>query len=62
MPDTNLPDGDYVLTDGAAWFSCDGFAIRIYTTHRGVVVNIYEDGKEMEAPIATTSAVLEKQQ
>ena len=47
-----LKDGDYTLTDGAAWFSVNGFAIRIHTTDEGVAVDMYKDGKENENAFA----------
>jgi hypothetical protein len=52
----NLKDDDYTLTEGAAWFTVKGFAIRILSTDEGVVVDIYNEGEEMESPIASTYA------
>ena len=40
MSDVNLIDGDYVLTDGAAWFRVKNFSIRIQSTDEGVVVDL----------------------
>ena len=37
----NLPDGDYTLSEGAAWFDVTGFTIRIHRTDEGVVVDIF---------------------
>jgi hypothetical protein len=52
---TELKDADYALTEGAAWFTVKGFAIRILSTEEGVAVDIYESGNEWE-PIASTFA------
>lgn len=54
--DTPMPDGDYVLTEGAAWVSAKGFSIRIIETDEGVVVDIYKRGEEMDSAIASTYA------
>jgi hypothetical protein len=53
---TKIDDGDYELTDGCAWLEAKGFAIRIYTTDEGVVVDIYKKGNEGDAAIASTYA------
>ena len=37
----NLPDGDYTLSEGAAWVDVKGFTIRIHRTDEGVVVDIF---------------------
>jgi hypothetical protein len=52
----NLKDDDYTLTEGAAWFTVKSFSIRILSTDEGVVVDIYNEGEEMELPIASTYA------
>lgn len=52
----NLEDGDYILTDGQAWFTVKGFAVRIHSTDEGVAVDIYKDGDEMSDSIASTYA------
>ena len=51
-----LPEGDYVLKDGAGWFSVNGLSVRIKATDEGVVVDIYPEGKEDEDSIASTYA------
>ena len=52
-----LPDGDYRLTDEAAWVEVRGLALRIRTTETGgslrprrkvAVVTVYEHGREDE--------------
>ena len=53
MSDVKLPDGDYVLTDGAAWFRVKNFSIRIQSTDEGVVVDLYPYLREMEEPVAS---------
>lgn len=52
----NLPDADYVLTDGAAWIEVKGFAIRIISTDEGIIVDVYAKGQEDNGPITTTYA------
>ncbi len=42
---TKLDDRDYVLTENAGWFELKGFAIRIYATDDGVVVDIFDDAE-----------------
>lgn len=56
MPNKNLTDNDYTLTEGRAWFTVRGFAVRIHTTDEGLIVDIYQNGKEDSAPIARTYA------
>lgn len=56
---TKIDDGDYELTDGCAWLSAKGFAIRIHTTDEGVVVDIYKEvgtDQVYDAPIASAYA------
>jgi hypothetical protein len=53
MSDVNLLDGDYVLTDGAAWFRVKNFSIRIQSTDEGVVVDLYPYLQVMEEPVAS---------
>ena len=57
MSDVNLIDGDYVLTDGAAWFKVKNFSIRIQSTDEGVVVDLYPYQREMEEPVASCWAL-----
>lgn len=54
--DTNLPDGDYTLTEGAAWFTVKNFSVRVYSTDEGIVVDIYPVGRETEDSVASTYA------
>ena len=54
-PDTPLTDTDYILTEGAGWFTVKGFAIRIQSTDEGVVVDIFKNGEYTDT-IATTYA------
>lgn len=42
----NLPDGDYILTEGAAWVEVQGFAVRIRATAEGLSVEVYPSGQE----------------
>lgn len=54
--DTPLVDGNYELTDGAAWLGVKGFSVRIRGTDEGVVADIYARGAEMSESIAGTWA------
>lgn len=54
--DRQIPDGNYMLSDGAAWFTVKNHAIRIHATDEGVVTDIYVKGREGEAPTASTYA------
>ena len=49
---TNIPDGDYVLEEGAAWIEVKNAAIRIISTDEGVIVDIYKSGEEFNESIA----------
>lgn len=51
-----LPDAEYRLRDGAAWIEVGGFAVRIFMTDEGVVVDVYENGNEERGAIASTYA------
>jgi hypothetical protein len=51
-----LKDGDYLLIEGAGWFTVKGFSVRVHMTDEGVIVDIYGQGKEMDSPIASTYA------
>lgn len=52
----DLPNNDYKLTDGEAWFSVKDFSIKIQKTDEGVVVDIYQSGFEDRDAIASTYA------
>ena len=56
-----LHDDDYVLSDGAAWFTVPAgfgkaFAVRIHKTNEGVCVDIYPDRFEDEESLASCYA------
>ena len=51
-----LPDGDHVLTEGAAWIESGAFAIRIQHVGGTMYVDIYKNGHEGEDPLATAVA------
>jgi hypothetical protein len=53
---TELEDKEYVLVDGACWLELKGFSIRVNSTDEGVVVDVYEKGKEDQDCIASTYA------
>jgi len=48
-----LEENDYVLVNGAGWFTVGKFSIRIYKTDEGVVADIYPLGQEHEAIAGT---------
>ena len=52
----DIPDGDHTLIEGSAWFEVDDFAIRIRRIDGGVVTDIFENGDELESPIASAFA------
>lgn len=52
----HVQDGDYVLADGAAWLEVKNFAIRVYSTDEGVVVDVYKNGDEINGVIASAYA------
>ena len=54
--DTSLKDGDYTLVDGNAWFTIKNFSVRVHATNEGVVVDVWDKGKEDEDIIASTYA------
>jgi len=41
-----LTDGDYVLTEGAAWVEVQGFAVRLRATPEGLKIDVYKNGHE----------------
>ena len=49
----DLPDDDYILTEGAAWVEVQGFAVRIRANSSGLAVDVYESGKEGENTLAS---------
>ena len=51
--ENGLPDGDYVLAEGAAWFTVKGLSVRIYTTEEGVACDVYRLGAEDEPSLAS---------
>ena len=56
MAEISLPDGDYILSEGAAWLTVSGFSVRVRTTDKGVVVDLYPVGKEDYESVASTYA------
>jgi hypothetical protein len=53
----SLPDGDYLLTENAAWIEISGFAVRIFAGDQGLSVNVYASGREMDEAIIETRAL-----
>lgn len=56
MTDVNLPDGDYILSEGAGWFTVGMFSVRIKQTSEGVEVHIFPADKEDDDSIASCTA------
>lgn len=53
--DIGLTDGDYVLTDGAVWLTVKKhFAVRVLATDEGVMVDIYQNGRELDNALGST--------
>lgn len=50
-PRAALSDGDYILVDGAAWFTVDNFSIRIARLDHDLCVSIYPLGQECDDPL-----------
>ena len=48
MTDKSLPDDDYTLTEGGAWFTVGKASVRISSNEDGVWVAIYPLGREAE--------------
>ena len=48
-----LKDGDYVLSEGAAWIEVGKYAIRIRTTQKGdgIGIEVFQNGKEFNDPV-----------
>jgi hypothetical protein len=55
-PDRNLPDREYVLADGSAWFTAGKFSVRIHLTDEGISADIFALDKEDQGTIASTYA------
>lgn len=57
ITDIGIPEGDYTLIDGAAWFAVgNNLSIRVKATDGGVAVDIYKRGEEDGERIAGTWA------
>lgn len=52
-----LPEGDYTLADGAAWFTAGNASIRIRRGDEGITVDVYRIGAEDAEAIATCWAL-----
>jgi len=55
--ETLLGDGDYVLVDGAAWFTIKGLSVRIITDENVMNVAVCHLGHEDEDPILGISGI-----
>lgn len=49
-----LPDGDYVLVEGSAWFTVKNASVRIHATDEGVCVDIFRLDDEMSEAVGST--------
>lgn len=54
--DQALTDGDYTLSDGAAWFTVKTISIRIHSNDEGVSVDLYPRELETNASLASAYA------
>lgn len=52
----NIPDGDHILTDGAAWIESGAFSVRINHTKVGLMIKVFFKGEEMDDCIASCFA------
>ena len=52
----SLADHDYVLQEGAAWFTMNTLSVRLHTTDEGIVCDIHATGNENEGTIASCYA------
>jgi len=50
---SKLKDGDYILEDGAGWFTVGNASVRIRKTDEGVAVDIYGNQCEFNGEIAS---------
>lgn len=55
----NIKDGDYILEDGHAWLETGAFSVRIANIGNDICVDIYRNGHEMDAPLASCYAINE---
>ena len=55
--DIALPDADYLLRDGSAWFTVKGFSVRVGACDEGVVADIYTLGRETDSLLGSTWAL-----
>lgn len=52
MENQELPDDDYVLSEGAAWFTVGVMSVRIHRDRAGgLTISVYKLGEEMDDPI-----------
>lgn len=55
-----LPDHDYKLTQNAAWVELAGYAVRIYKTDEGIIVDVFDNEAfkqgDIDAVVASTYA------
>lgn len=51
----SIPDRDYILRDGAAWFSLNGMTIRIRQDGTGLIIKIWEGDSVFREPIYEAS-------
>lgn len=55
-----LPDSDYLLTEGSAWFTTGTASVRIHAAEEGIRVAIHSLGGEMDPAIAESFASWEE--
>lgn len=61
MDTSKLADGDYVLTEGKAWFTVGNVSVRIYSAEYGVICDMYRLGEEDHPAIASACALVRQE-
>lgn len=58
MTDTiQIPDGDHELSEGRTWIKVGPYAVLLVKTDEGIVVDVYQDGREMDETVTSCWAL-----
>jgi hypothetical protein len=49
--EVSIPDGDYILRDGAAWLTVNGMTVRIKTRGTGIDIRVWEGDMVARDPV-----------
>ena len=49
--EVSIPDGDYVLRDGAAWFKVNGMTMRVRSNGTGIDIRVWKNDMVFNDPI-----------